>query len=186
MQSSVIIVDNFYNNPDEVRKFALSLPFDVTGNYPGRRTRSYINNGVKDIIANLIKPHGGAITNWHEDSGLTGAFQIATATDRTWIHSDNYNTWAGVCYLTPDAPLSSGTGLFRHKETQRRNVSPSEDQSMFQYYDYTKWEMTDKIGNIYNRLILYRGDFFHASLDYFGDNLQNGRLFQVFFITSEF
>ena len=24
---------------------------------------------------------------------------------------------AGVCYLTPNAPLSAGTGLFKHKET---------------------------------------------------------------------
>lgn len=186
MQTSLIIVDNFYNNVDDVRQFALSLPFDVTGNYPGRRTKTYINDGVKEAIASIIRPHGGNITNWHEVDGLTGSFQIATAVDRTWIHADTYNTWAGVCYLTPDAPLSSGTGLFRHKETNRRNVAATEDQSMFQSYDYTKWDMVDKIGNIYNRLILYRGDFFHASLDYFGDNIENGRLFQVFFITTDF
>lgn len=186
MQTSLIIVDNFYNNVDEVRQFALSLPFDVTGNYPGSRTKTYINDGVKEVISNIIKPHAGNVTNWHEVDGLTGSFQIATAMDRTWIHADTYNTWAGVCYLTPDAPLSSGTGLFRHKETNRRSVSASEDQSMFQSYDYTKWDMVDKIGNIYNRLILYRGDFFHASLDYFGSNLENGRLFQVFFISTDF
>ena len=51
--------------------------------------------------------------------------------------------------------------------------------------DYTKWEMTAEVGNVFNRLVIYRGDYFHASLDYFGTNLQNGRLFQTFFFNTE-
>ena len=35
MRQNIIIVDDFYNNPDQVREFALSQEFDVTGNYPG-------------------------------------------------------------------------------------------------------------------------------------------------------
>lgn len=186
MQTSLLIIDNFYNNPDDVRNFALSQPFDVTGNYPGARTKSFINDGVKETIQHIIRPHGGAVTDWIDQDGLTGSFQIATAHDRTWIHSDNFNTWAGVCYLTPDAPLSSGTALFRHKSTMKRSVTNSEDQSMFEAYDYTKWDIVDKVGNIYNRLVMYRGDFFHASLDYFGNDPTNGRLFQVFFFNTEY
>ena len=49
----------------------------------------------------------------------------------------------------------------------------------------TKWEMTTMIGNKFNRLILYRGNMFHSSLDYFGSNKENGRLFQTFFFNSE-
>jgi hypothetical protein len=45
--------------------------------------------------------------------------------------------------------------------------------------------MVDRIGNIYNRLILYRGDLFHVSLDYFGRNIADGRLFQTFFLNTE-
>jgi hypothetical protein len=52
-------------------------------------------------------------------------------------------------------------------------------------YDMTKWDLVDKIGNRYNRLIIYRGDLYHASLDYFGNNLHNGRLFQTFFFCTE-
>jgi hypothetical protein len=52
--------------------------------------------------------------------------------------------------------------------------------------DMTKWELVDRIGNLYNRLILYRGDIYHASLDYFGNSLENGRLFQVFFLNTEY
>ena len=51
--------------------------------------------------------------------------------------------------------------------------------------DMTKWEMTNFIGNVYNRLIIYRGDIFHTSLDYFGRDLEDGRLFQTFFFNTE-
>jgi hypothetical protein len=46
--------------------------------------------------------------------------------------------------------------------------------------------MTAKVGNIYNRLVLYRGDMFHSSLDYFGKDLKDGRLFQTFFFNTEY
>lgn len=175
-----MIIDNFYTNPDNVRDFALSQDFNVKGNYPGQRTAPYLPDDVKSAISFWMRP-AGAITNWHESSGYTGAFQIATAQDRTWIHSDHYNMWAGVCYLTPDAPYSGGTGLYRHKET---GLHRRKDRD-FEGYDYTKWDLFDRIGNKYNRLILYRGDLFHASLDYFGSDLKTGRLFQTFFFDTE-
>jgi len=51
--------------------------------------------------------------------------------------------------------------------------------------DITKWDLTDILGNKYNRMVLYRGDLFHQSLDYFGTNKENGRLFQTFFFNTE-
>jgi hypothetical protein len=51
--------------------------------------------------------------------------------------------------------------------------------------DYTKWEMVDRVGNVFNRLIMYRADNYHVSLDYFGKDLNDGRLFQVFFFNTE-
>jgi hypothetical protein len=180
MNVSLIIVDNFYNNPDSVRNFALTQEFSIKGNFPGMRTKSFFTDDVKQAIEYNMQ-FAGKITNSYESSGYTGAFQLTTAQDRTWIHSDPYNMWAGVCYLTPDAPCSGGTGLFRHKATNEHSKVTSDHEG----YDYTKWDLFDRIGNKYNRLILYRGNLFHASLDYFGDSLQNGRLFQTFFFDTE-
>lgn len=163
-----------------VRNYALSLPFDVKGNFPGARTKPYLPDDLKKAIQYWMQPIG-EITNWHENYGYTGAFQIATAQDRTWIHSDHFNMWAGVCYLTPDAPYTGGTGLFRHKSSGEYSRKTTDHEG----YDYTKWDLVDRIGNRYNRLIIYRADLFHASLDYFGDNLQNGRLFQTFFFDTK-
>lgn len=185
MLIETLIIDNFYPHVNDVREFALSQSFDVRGNYPGLRTQPYIPRYLKDNIQYCVQ-NIGTITNWYENEASTGCFQIATAKDRTWIHAD-HEGWAGVCYLTPNAPHTSGTGLFRNKITgkrSRKELNYSDEwlkSPDYDGYDYTKWELTDILSNRYNRLVIYRADFFHASLDYFGNNLQNGRLFQVFF-----
>jgi hypothetical protein len=191
MRVNSIIIDDFYSNPHEVRSFALEQEFKVRGNYPGERTESFLNDSIKETLQNILYPFAGKITGWGGD--YTGSFQYTTSRDRSWIHTDSYTNWAAVCYLTPDAPLSSGTGLFLHKETQLRGWSHYDGEQNDPDYqiisrdsqDYTKWEMVDRIGNIFNRLILYRADNFHVSLDYFGTDIEDGRLFQVFFFNTE-
>jgi hypothetical protein len=51
--------------------------------------------------------------------------------------------------------------------------------------DLTKWELVDRVGNVFNRLILFDAHNYHMSQDYFGDSKENGRLFQVFFFSTE-
>lgn len=182
MKTTLIIIDDFYEDPDSVRKFALSQNFNVMGNYPGKRTAPYLNDSIKQIIDNHLAVVGG-VTNWDCVSEYTGAFQLTTSMDRTWIHTDHNNKWAGVCYLTPNAPHTGGTGLFRYKSTGEYY---RKDKDYDDGYDYTKWDLVDVVGNLYNRLVLYRGDVFHASLDYFGNNDENGRLFQTFFFDTKF
>lgn len=185
MKISLIITDDFYQDVDNVRAYALSQPFEVKGNYPGRRTKPWLPEDLKKSIQYIVQSAAGQVTDWHENSGYTGSFQICTSADRTWIHADSFNTWAAVCYLTPDAPISAGTALYRYKETKEYtradNAAPHLDG-----YDCTKWEQTDYVANKYNRIVLYRGNMYHASLDYFGNSLENARLFQTFFFSTEY
>ena len=192
MQVSSVVIDGFYNDVDEVRAMALAMEYNTSGNYPGIRTKPVYNQGVKDLIESIIQPYAGKITRW--DTEYTGAFQYTTQRDRSWVHANQTTRWAGVCYLTPNAPLTGGTGLFRHKATGLTMAPKNPDGSynmdiMSEIYkdsqDMTKWEMTDFVGNVYNRLVLYRGDIFHTSLDYFGRDINDGRLFQTFFFDTE-
>lgn len=193
MEVNVICIDNFYSDVDDVRAMALNMEFGVRGNYPGQRTEPVYNEEVKNIIGSIIRPHAGEITMW--ESEYTGAFQYTTAADRSWVHADQTTSWAGVLYLTPDAPLSGGTGLFRHKATGL-DMAPKKENGLYDMdilddiyrdsQDMTKWEMTNFVGNVYNRLILYRGDIFHTSLDYFGRGKEDGRLFQTFFFDTQY
>jgi hypothetical protein len=192
MRVETVIVDEFYNDVDDVREFALNQEFAVRGNFPGQRTISFLNDSVKGVIQNIIRPFAGEVTWWGGD--YTGSYQYTVAADRSWIHSDYTTNWAGICYLTPDAPLSSGTGMYRLKENYLRSWNnmehtPEENKNAIHNkyaQDYTKWELVDRIGNVYNRLILYRGDLFHVSMDYFGSNKYDGRLFQLFFFNTQF
>ena len=193
MQISAYIIDNFYSDVEAVREFALQQDFSVRGNYPGPRTQTFLNDSMKDTIERVVSPFYGKVNYWSEEQ-YTGAYQYTTSRDRSWIHADQTTKWAGVCYLTPNAPLSAGTGLFRHKQTGLTMAPRNEDGSynkelLGEIYkdsqDMTKWELVDRLANVYNRLILYRGDHFHMSLDYFGQDLYDGRLFQTFFFDTE-
>ena len=193
MKVSSITIDNFYSDVDAVRQQALQQSFDVTGNYPGRRTTPFFNDSIQEVISSLIQPHAGKITWWGDHN--SGTYQYTTKEDKSWIHADQTSHWAGVCYLTPNPPLNSGTGFFKHKETGLTEAIYTEEgvydeKAMAEIYkdsqNLDKWEMTDKVENKYNRLIMYRGDTFHQSLNYFGDNMYNGRLFQTFFFNTEF
>jgi hypothetical protein len=193
----LIVIDNFYSNPNETREYILSQNFSVRGNYPGQRTQSFATKEMRDIIQRYIEPFGGKITEFPipqmdgSDASkiYNGSFQYTTSRDRSWVHIDGYNNWAGVLYLTPDAPVSSGTSFYRFHNgaTCARDVELlgcKEETDRFSQ-DMTKWEKVDEVGNVFNRLILFNSNRFHMSMDYFGDCKENGRLFQVFFFSSE-
>jgi hypothetical protein len=192
-KTSLIVIDDFYANPMEVRNFALNQQFNITGNFPGFRTIPLLNDTIKEAIQYVMHPFAGEIVDWFED-GHTGAFQYTTEDHHSWIHSDGGVRWAGVLYLTPNAPLSAGTGFYRHKKTKidrfvHLTETPTEkdlsNPYLTDYKDITKWELTDEVSNKFNRLILYDATLFHKSMDYFGKNLYDGRLFQVFFFNTQ-
>jgi hypothetical protein len=193
----LIIIDNFYNNALDTRNYMLTQDFSVKGNYPGNRTRSYANEHLKKIIQKYVEPFAGKITKFpipkpdlsDANTIYNGAFQYTTSRDRSWVHTDGWNNWAGVLFLTPDAPLSSGTGFFRFQDgtrSEQDNKLLNNKKTTDTYsQDLTKWELVDRVGNVFNRLILFNSYNYHMSMDYFGDSKENGRLFQVFFFSTE-
>jgi hypothetical protein len=194
---SLIIVDNFYNNANDVRKYILTQEFSVKGNYPGQRTISYATEDLKNIIQKYVEPFAGKITEFpipkpdlsDATAIYNGAFQYTISRDRSWIHTDKWNNWAGVLFLTPDAPLSAGTAFYRFFDGSRSqedtNLLKNQETVDRFTQDFTKWELVDRVGNIYNRIILFNSHNYHMSQDYFGDTKENGRLFQVFFFSTE-
>lgn len=174
--TNILVVDNFLEEPDAVRDFALKQPFTVKGNYPGVRTESFATDAMKERIEKLL---GRKIKFWPK--GYNGAYQLATSGPLSWIHRDKTD-YAGVLYLTPDAPSTSGTTFYRHKklavETENELNQSLLDQDS---NDWSKWEVMDTVANRYNRLVLFNGRRSHMSGPYFGDSPETGRLFQLFF-----
>jgi hypothetical protein len=66
-------------------------------------------------------------------------------------------------------------------------VSNEEHNSVFKtgFYDSTQFDLVDSVGNVYNRLILFNAKMIHAAPTYFGERLDDSRLFQLFFFDIE-
>lgn len=198
----VTILENFYDDPDAVRTFALSQKYkyrhqrkDATYVYPGARTKdlSLINKPLYENVCKKI------ISLFHNSSydymrwDITSNFQSVTADyGEGVIHTDHNTVFAAVLYLTPDAPLEAGTSLFKPNAT----FDEAKYQQCLQDNDkrfaagelkmdtsyHSMFDEVVRINNVYNTLILYEGRHYHAARDFFGDNLKNSRLAQVFFV----
>jgi hypothetical protein len=191
---SVIAIDNFYNNPLKIREYILTQEFSVTGNYPGKRTSSHATPHLKDILQKYVEPFGGKIIDFkmpteNDTDVYNGAFQYTTSRDRSWIHTDKFNNWAGVLFMTPNAPTTAGTAFYKYLDgtTGEADVKLMDNLKELDTnsQDMTKWIKVDEIGNVFNRLVLFNSTKYHMSMDYFGTTKENSRLFQVFFFSTE-
>lgn len=176
----VFIVDNFYTNPDEVREFALSVPYveDLRWYKGLRSTTTYRPKGIKEAFEFII----GERINRFEEHGFNGVFQIMYSKDPQVYHYD-MQKWAAMIYLAPDAPLESGTRTHRSRiNGTTHRTDPNADLAFNgNFYDSTKFDIVDNIGNRYNRLAIMDAQCFHSAGPYFGDTPQNGRLTHLFF-----
>lgn len=95
---TVIILDNFLKNPDEVRKFALSQDFNIKDNFSGLRTESFAKIDHKHIFEKLLY---NKITYWSKESN--GSFQYTNVSN---IHQD-LTDFTAIIYLTPNIPSNN-------------------------------------------------------------------------------
>ena len=187
----LIVVDNFYANPDLIREWAMSeIEYSPSNYHKGERATSrFIVDGTKERLEEII---GKPIYNWNHDSYANGIFQFCTADQPIVYHVDN-QTYAGMVYLTPEAPARTGTSFYRSKVTKdykfddaRRSTQAYVDaftgnSKEMNFYDGTHFEKIDEVGNVYNRLVLFDAKNIHAATEYFGDAIDNARFFHMFF-----
>ena len=86
---SYLVVDNFYDNPDSVREFALKKEFNFHPDYhKGKRTdERYLFPGLREKFEQLV---GRKITKWFEH-GVNGVFQYCIENDPIVYHCDYQN-----------------------------------------------------------------------------------------------
>jgi len=180
---SFLVVDNFYTNPDAVRSFALQQNLVAhPNNHKGIRSDEvYRFPGLKERFETLL---GTKIRAW-ERYGTNGCFQMNIAGEQAVYHNDQQQ-YAGVLFLTPNAPGAAGTKFYRSKCGVRK-PDDSNHASVFQggFYDSTRFEQLDVVGNVYNRLVLFDAKLIHAADTYFGKTKEDSRLIQLFFFDLE-
>ena len=180
MKLNTLIIDNFLDNPDEVRNLVIKkqVPFNIEGAYPGKRTPPVDNIDYKNMIVEKLHevlPFKIEMKTW------SFSFQLSLSSDTVATLHVDPTKWAGVLYLTPNAPLESGTLLF--KEDVKLVKKLRDNDGLVRAEGEVRAEVMSVLGNVYNRLVLFRGrEIPHRSnLVGFGDCLENGRLTQVFY-----
>ena len=198
----VTVISDFYENPDEIRKYALAQKYiychemkDIEYVFPGSRTKelrdlsqSLYEKVCKKLISVFhISEHD--VMRWQ----INTSFQIVEAEyAHGLIHQDQNTVFAGVLYLTPDAPLDSGTSLFRKNASYDEEIywkKIKENDQRFKRKEpidfgyHTMFDEVVRVNNVYNSLILFEGDIHHCANQFFGETKQDSRLAQVFFIT---
>lgn len=207
----IVVQDDFYPNPKEVREKALQEFFfpGVKGKrimFPGQRTISsfsnenfvYVKNRLETILNRKI------IHFAKRNSNTAFTLGLETKKYKNWVHHDfaNYTekttelmdgeAWASVCYLTPNAPVTHGTGLFRDKEKQSiqcrddLRISMESFHGTWEQKENSSWELHTYVGNVYNRLVMYPATYWHAPFNAgWGHDKETGRLVQVCFFSTE-
>ncbi len=196
-----IVVDNFYENPDLIRDWALSQEFfkGDRGSWPGLRTELLhtLNPQLFDLTLKkllfVLKDYG-----YSEILDMQTGFQIIDGTWGTgWVHDDDPKLHvAGVIYLNHDAPTNSGTTIYedqpdfdgsKYTDLFMKDVfseTPEDREQYFKYREEQRAHFTPsiKVGNVYNRCIIFDTRNWHSADNFFGNTVDDSRLTQVFFI----
>ena len=199
---SLIVLDDFYDDPDSVRRLALSCDFRSKpgATYPGReavgkgidwtRTRNALRMYIDDTVDAPSR----------EPPFPQGKFRLALACDQALrldgVHED-IQLWSAVIYLSRDEDCRGGVAFYRHRETgalastpewhertfaHHQHLSERERAAEFWRYmrDETQWEEIGQVAMRYNRAVLLMAQCFHGSTGIFGTEPENGRLTQHF------
>lgn len=199
---TVTVIENFYENPDEIRKFALKQKFSYCHElqgidyvFPGCRTKDLFEldkSLYEKVCRKLVSIFHNTQTD-HMRWAITTSFQVVEEKfGRGVLHQDGNTVFAGIVYLTPDAPLNSGTSLFKPNKLfneeeyqtaiKQNDINFRENKPVSTEY-HKMFDETVIVNNIYNSLIIFNAQTYHAANHFFGNNLETGRMAQVFFIS---
>lgn len=202
-----IVADDFYPNPDEIRKIAQSFEYrkDANGAFPGSRTMPLnMIDPALDQFCNIRFLSLYFDLNVNSELGwrISSYFQIVdpcepsdSVLNQGWTHVDTPSYLAGVVYLTPNANPDSGTSLYRLLPGLDAKVADDSANARREFYktgavtdDYeqmitghnSKFEESVVTKNFYNRIVAYDGHVWHRAATHYSGI--GPRLTQVFFV----
>ena len=176
----LVIKDEFYTNPDDIRLIALNKQYHAP---PGDTVRlaktAECDESETKAMCDVLQPH----VKERDIVNVTVVFRytLAGTQKKAYCHVDGC-TYAGIVYLTLPEHCAGGTTIFRHRLTGDE-IYNAEHKHLYDYNDESQWEIIQEIDMAYNRLVMYPGQLFHSITPvFFGDDISNSRLTQNVFI----
>ena len=200
MHASLIVVDDFLDDPMPVRRAALGLDYPDLGvrtNFPGRNSRQRIDiPGLDAVVSRLVNERlEPSLRDAHCKCRITLAADEGAQNYR--VHIDPTAHWSGILYLSLPEHCQGGTEFFRHRETNSdraplydHEVKAAGAKSFAEAGDRVvqrdsndagKWEHTMTVPMRFNRLLLLRPWLWHTAGAGFGEHPDNGRLVMLLF-----
>ena|SRR5437773_1735399 len=187
MKHGFLVIDDFYDNPDEIRERALRLKYvrPKGVNYPG--VVAATPDDIQPMMTRFSKLLGGIDIKCLKNEG---AFRITTAADMTrrtsMVHVDTPD-FSAIVHLSRDK--TEGTYFYRHKALDLERVSPEDNVRPIvrraietDTLNLAAWEVIHMIPMKYNRLLIFDGKYFHSGAHHLtGASLAEGRMTQNFF-----
>ncbi len=196
---SIVVVDQFYRRPNEIRAMATTMEYREPNGLTGWRTRAYHPRGIKERIESTFRLR---ITYWEEDPDAIetsngvffGSYSRGSRRETPSIHYDDPADWLTLLiYLNPIAPIEAGTSVWRHRATGLTGKPRIQDARRLQSSvarlnallerdcnDRQRWLEVARVGNVYNRAVLFTSGLLHSATSHFGSNSSNGRLYHCF------
>jgi len=202
-------VDNFYSNPDKIRDFALSLDYskEESENYPGERSKPVhlVSPNLFDVLCNkvfsLFFDFNSNYLDWKVESyfqkiyPFESSLEVQQEVNSGWTHVDDNTIFAGVIYLNQNPNLDSGTSIYEKNDETVENIDwsvrnnfynkkglPPKEYAKLKKQHNSKFHKTVEFKNVYNRMIMYSGSYWHKHSSFLMDH-EEFRLTQVFFVT---
>ena len=183
---NLFVRENFFSNIEKIRNIALTSKFyspteiESRVNWRGFRTKELSTfknellieskNFILDEITKKFKLKNPFIETFfhltYDDTKNT----LDNFDNDKW-HQDHNYTHAGVVYLTPNPPTKSGTSIILD---EMRGLLPGVSDRGVRI----------DIENCYNKIFAYPSYHTHAPTDFFGDNIENGRITLTFFVSN--
>ena len=193
----LLVRDDFYSDPEDVRRIAQSMKFEETGDITGFMTSEvYHPAGVRQRLERVL---GVKITRWDEDPDQGNgifyqAFSRGSQKETPGVHSDEpYEDITVLIYLTPGLPLDCGTSLWQHRTTGLVNAPTQRDARRLKTTltklrdrletdseNRQKWIEIDRAGYRFNRMVAYASGMLHSASRHYGSNLRDGRVYQTY------
>lgn len=181
---ALLVVDDFYRDPKEVRRLALEQDYapDLRFYKGLRSTKRWLFPYVKEEFERLLQR---PILDWMAQPA-NGVFQKTEKNDPLVWHSDS-QSYAAAIYLTLGAnTYAAGTSFWAHLDhgSRRPDADPQINADLYSEYNLThpdNWQLVDRIGNVFNRLVIWDAQLIHSASSYDDFDLGYERLVQLFF-----